>query len=574
MAERGLLRRRAHSPVSIAPRFQQLPHVAPLRATRSRRFACAVLRSAPALSSLRGPRAPDTLSHAQPHRKRAHTNRGARQLHSEFTHLRALSHLSCIPPAPSHTMSGRGGGFSRGGGRGGGGGGGGFRGGRGGAGRGGSAPRERSSGRDATSIDSLFNKNTRYDHRIGQCTQHSERRATRRSDCKSSGLTPTLALSLRHLCAAKEKKFWDKSKRLREYHGLLRAEGFEKKGDADASQQGMEDEAKDQQQQARPAKKAHTAAASSSASAASSIPTLLPEVFAATNDPLALIPSESHNKQRKRPRLDLNGAAAAAAAGDSSSATARSAASMRAGGPLDPSMPDFKRRRLTAAEKAEIVAAKHARHEAKRALLTEKVDQRRDRHTKLTERTTRGQPVMKNQVEYLLEKLQKQAAAASSAAAAAAAAAAAKAAPAHAAMEDEENEPEPAAAASSTALPPVRPAAFPKKPAAPAAAAPAPAVPVADSAAAAGTSSSKKKKQKKQKSATAADSDAHKPAAASATQPKSKPATVAPKAKPTAAAPKPAAAAPAPAVAAFDPGFKKKKKPTKAERMAKKLNNS
>jgi hypothetical protein len=107
--------------------------------------------------------------------------------------------------------------------------GGGGGGGRGRGGRGGFNPRERTSARDATSIESLFGKNTRYDHRV-----------------------------------AKEHKFWEKSKKLRTYHRILRKEGFEQPSAGVSVKGSTSDDFNFPDTGAQP-----------------SIPSLQPEVFAA-----------------------------------------------------------------------------------------------------------------------------------------------------------------------------------------------------------------------------------------------------------------------------------------------------
>jgi len=206
------------------------------------------------------------------------------------------------------------------------------------------------------------------------------------------------SLSARGCClpaTAKEQKFWEKSKKLRTYHRVLRREGL------DAGAAGGE----------------RSGPPSASASA---IPTLQPEVFAVANDPLALIPQESHNKKKRVRASDAaeGGSADAAAAGAGSAAAAAAAApgggsSMRSStGPLDSQMPDFKRRRLAPkelaklkAEKAAAKAAAQAKLEADRAA---QMARRREQYAMHTEKTARGQPVLAKQMQMLVEKLQKQ----------------------------------------------------------------------------------------------------------------------------------------------------------------------
>lgn len=155
---------------------------------------------------------------------------------------------------------------------------------------------------------------------------------------------------------------------------------------------------------------------------ASAIPTLQPEVFAVANDPLALIPQESHNKKKRVRASDApeSGSADAAAGAGSGGAAAAAAApgagggsSMRSSsGPLDAEMPDFKRRRLAPkelaklkAEKAAAKAAAQAKLEADRAA---QMARRREQYAMHTEKTARGQPVLAKQMQLLVEKLQKQ----------------------------------------------------------------------------------------------------------------------------------------------------------------------
>lgn len=171
-------------------------------------------------------------------------------------------------------------------------------------------------------------------------------------------------------------------------------------------------------------------AAEQSTTAAAASFARAPELFAVSNDPLANMPTESHNKVRKPKRArstegDEAGAAAAggnAAAGSSTGATAAA----RSGASLQDDAPPFKKRRLTPAEIAKLKADKAAAFQAKQRALVDKQEERRAKFSSLTEKTARGQPVLKNQMEHLLDKLQKQRAAETAAKVQAKAATAAK----------------------------------------------------------------------------------------------------------------------------------------------------
>lgn len=73
--------------------------------------------------------------------------------------------------------------------------------------------------------------------------------------------------------------------------------------------------------------------------------------------------------------------------------------------------PDFKKRRLTPAELAALRLEKKRAWEQKQKDIVTQQEKRREKHTLLTQKTSKGQPVLANQMEMLLEKLQKKAAA-------------------------------------------------------------------------------------------------------------------------------------------------------------------
>jgi len=217
------------------------------------------------------------------------------------------------------------------------------RGGRGGRGRGrgrggGSMTRDRSSdGRDAVSIEKLFQKNTRYDHRV-----------------------------------AKQKKFWEKSKQLRKYHRLLRHEGYEKSA-ADSSP--------------------------SIAVSASSIQPPVPSIPQPSNpDDIfhsagpQLLPKDDGRqwgvKQKKKKRDENDDGEDG---NDDDSASSKK-----------------KKRRLTEEEVAQLRAEKEAARANRERELEQAAERRREKFSALTQRTKKGQPVMANQMEYLLQKLKKQ----------------------------------------------------------------------------------------------------------------------------------------------------------------------
>jgi len=205
--------------------------------------------------------------------------------------------------------------------------------------------------------------------------------------------------------AAKEKKFWERSKKLASYHRVLRKEGFEPSGSE------------------RPDP------SSAAAAAPAAVPSLAPEVFATgAIEPMSLLQEKARQsqKQKKRARPEAaegDKAAAGAAAGESTAAAAAPAASgsslVRA--PLSNDMPDFKRRRLApkelAALKAEKAAAKALAQKQLEEQRAAQAERRRTVHAMHTEKTRKGQPVLGSQMQLLVEKMQKQKAAAAAAAA-------------------------------------------------------------------------------------------------------------------------------------------------------------
>jgi hypothetical protein len=251
-----------------------------------------------------------------------------------------------------------------------GGGAGGFRGG--GRGRGGAAaPKERSSSRDATSLSAIFQKNTRYDHRV-----------------------------------AKEKTFWEKSKKLRSYHRLLKKEGLERddikrvKGGAQPQEDGGDDADNDAEMPSTtpadyvPSTALHAADPNA--------------VFAVQEDRFSKAP-EGRKKQEKRKRSDVM-----EEGGDAAASSSAVGASGRPALPSDG--PDFKKqRRLTPAELAALREQKKKAWEEKQQKVVEQQVKRKEKHTLLTQKTDRGQPKLNNQMQHLLEKLQKQAEAAKTA---------------------------------------------------------------------------------------------------------------------------------------------------------------
>ena len=247
--------------------------------------------------------------------------------------------------------------------------GGGYRGGRG---RGGSAaPKERSSARDATSLSSIFQKNTRYDHRV-----------------------------------AKEKDFWEKSKKLRSYHRLLKKEGLERddirrvKG---GQQQPDGDDDDDQKDSEMPSTTPADYVPSTALRAADPN-----AVFAVREDRFSKAP-EGRKKKEKRKRNEEGGV------GDASGGSAHGASSSigASGRPaLSSDEPDFKKtRRLTPGELAALREQKKKAWEEKQQKVVEQQVKRKEKHTLLTQKTDRGQPKLNNQMQHLLEKLQRQAAA-------------------------------------------------------------------------------------------------------------------------------------------------------------------
>jgi hypothetical protein len=181
------------------------------------------------------------------------------------------------------------------------------------------------------------------------------------------------------LFTAKEQKFWDKSKKLRSYHRLLKKEGLESRTSS-----------RDDSIPADYVPSTALRAANPDS------------VFAATEDSFSKVPAGRPKKKRAREEhAAVEGGDAAASSGSAPRAAL-------------PSEPEFKKqRRLTPAELAALKEEKRRAWEQKQKDIVTQQEKRKERHTLLTQKTTRGQPVLKNQMEYLLEKLQRQAAAAS-----------------------------------------------------------------------------------------------------------------------------------------------------------------
>lgn len=183
---------------------------------------------------------------------------------------------------------------------------------------------------------------------------------------------------------AKEQKFWDKSKKLRSYHRLLKKEGVEARDAPRSSTSGADD--------------TNTTALGYVPS--TSIARANPDaIFAAQEDSFTRTPTQRPKKKRTREPASSEGADESANGASASSAAAAEE-------------PEFKKqRRLTPTEIAQLKAEKKRQWEEKQANVIVQQEKRKERHTFLTQKTSRGQPVLANQMEVLLEKLKKQAAA-------------------------------------------------------------------------------------------------------------------------------------------------------------------
>lgn len=246
---------------------------------------------------------------------------------------------------------------------------------RSGRGRGGSvAPKERSASRDATSLTAIFSKNTRYDHRV-----------------------------------AKEKDFWEKSKKLRSYHRMMKKEGIER-DDVPRVKRGAHQQHDGDEGDEEMAPRVDLTPASYVPSTAlrAADPNQVFSVGPAL-DAFARAP-QNRPKKEKRKRDEADGSAAAGGAGaDAGAASSVVGASGRAALPAGP---DFKKaRRLTPGQVAALREEKKKAWADKQRRVVDQQAKRKERHTLLTEKTDRGQPKLNNQMQHLLEKLQKQAAA-------------------------------------------------------------------------------------------------------------------------------------------------------------------